>query len=215
MESDKIWVAFHRRLKRHFSVPEMSHILSAYEFAKKKHEKTKPRKNGRPYITHPVAVANILLSWKIFDVEIILIALLHDTIEESENQTITFFEIVSKFGYGIGVQILSLTKSELPLLRALYLIGLRFYGTWRSLLTKFADTLHNFRTMKKMSLEQQKKRVQSFDEHFDHFHEKIKFFANMGVFDNSKIKKEELLRSANLAYGQILKERDKYSHLAG
>lgn len=213
MKSDKIWVAFHGRLKKHFSVPEISHIFSGYEFSKEKHATTDKRKNGDPYITHPVAVADILLSWGIFDDEAIIIALLHDTIEESENQTATFFEIVSKFGYRVAVQVLFLTKAELPILRAFYMFGLKFYGTWRSLLTKFADTLHNLRTMEKMSVEQQKKKVKSVDEHFDDFHEKIKFFANMGVFDGSKIKKDQLLRSAKLAYSQVLQAREEYAHL--
>lgn len=214
MKTDPLWVSLRGRLKKHFVSADVARIFSAYEFADEIHKTTKPRvDDGKPYITHPVAVLIIILGWKIYDVETAILALLHDTIEESKNQTITFFQIVTKFGYPIAWQVLFLTKSELPLLRQLYLVGLRLYGTYRCLLVKFADTLHNMKTLEKMSDEQKKKKVESILKYFKGFKEKIEFLANLQFFDNPALSREQLVRANKIAYEDIMKETEKYLHL--
>ena len=54
----------------------------AYEFAKKKHE-TQKRIGGDPYITHPMAVADILKK-EGYDIEYQIVALFHDLLEDTD-----------------------------------------------------------------------------------------------------------------------------------
>lgn len=214
MKADPLWVSLHGRLKKHFTNTDIARIFSAYEFADAIHVDTKPRiDDGKPYITHPVAVLVIILDWKFYDVQTAIIALLHDTIEESKNQTATFFQIVAKFGYPIAWQVLFLTKSELPLLRQLYLVGLWMYGTYRCLIVKFADTLHNMKTMGKMSDEQKKKKVESVLNYFKGFKEKIELLANLQFFDNSGLSRDQLIRTTKIAYKDVMKATEKYLDL--
>ena len=53
----------------------------AYEFAKEKHG-TQKRIGGAPYITHPVAVADILKK-ESYDIEYQIVALFHDLLEDT------------------------------------------------------------------------------------------------------------------------------------
>ena len=55
-------------------------IKSAFEFAKELHA-GQTRKSGEPYISHPIAVAEIAASLKL-DTDAICASLLHDTIED-------------------------------------------------------------------------------------------------------------------------------------
>lgn len=55
-------------------------IKKAYEFAKQLHE-GQFRKSGEPYISHPVAVAEIVAGLGL-DTDSICAALLHDTLED-------------------------------------------------------------------------------------------------------------------------------------
>ena len=56
-------------------------IAAALEFAKKAHE-GQLRKSGEPYISHPISVAAILVSYDC-DTSSVVAALLHDTIEDT------------------------------------------------------------------------------------------------------------------------------------
>ncbi len=80
-----------------FAEKDLSSILKAVKFSAEKH-KTQRRKGAddTPYINHPIDVAEML--WrigKVRDVEVILSAILHDTIEDTET---TAQEIEEHFG---------------------------------------------------------------------------------------------------------------------
>ena len=57
-------------------------IRQAYELAREMHG-TQMRKDGSPFITHPLAVAQIVAEELHLDSESIIAALLHDTIEDT------------------------------------------------------------------------------------------------------------------------------------
>ena len=61
-------------------INERRTILKALDFATKAHASQK-RKNGKPYIIHPIRVANNLMEE---DIETIVSALLHDVVEDTE-----------------------------------------------------------------------------------------------------------------------------------
>ncbi len=76
-----------------YSAIDIEQIRSAFMFAKDAH-KSQKRASGEAYITHCVAVANILVELKVPAI-IISAALLHDT---SEDTSITLDNIKGNFG---------------------------------------------------------------------------------------------------------------------
>ncbi len=122
----------------------------AYVYAMKAHGEQK-RDSGDPYISHPLQVAAILTELKLDDATIAA-ALLHDTIEDTDA---TRAEIDRLFGHDIGVLVEGLTKlkkldlvsKEAKQAENLRKLLLAIADDVRVLLIKFADRLHNMRTL--------------------------------------------------------------------
>lgn len=88
---------FQAILKQTFSEEDTARLLLALQFATEKH-KNQTRKDAAqtPYIVHPIGVANHLLTiGQVRDVDIIIAALLHDTVEDTDT---SFEEIATLFG---------------------------------------------------------------------------------------------------------------------
>ena len=125
-------------------------LNKAYVYAMKKHG-TQQRANGDPYFSHPLEVAGILTDLKLDDATI-AVALLHDTIEDTDA---TRAEIDEMFGADIGRLVEGLTKiSKLDLVSKKAAQGenlrkllLAISSDIRVLLVKLADRLHNMRTL--------------------------------------------------------------------
>ncbi len=125
-------------------------IESAYAVATDAH-KAQTRDNGDPYITHPVAVAEILAGYHL-DVASICTALLHDTVEDT---TVTTRELEARFGAtiaGLVDGVTKLTRLELQSDRTKQAENFRklvlaMSRDIRVLLVKLADRLHNMRTL--------------------------------------------------------------------
>jgi Guanosine polyphosphate pyrophosphohydrolases/synthetases len=79
-------------------------------FATDKH-KMQHRKNGSPYITHPISVANLLLKYKKSHNinRLLAAAYLHDTLEDTDT---SYYELVDVFGYDIAGIVMELTTNE-------------------------------------------------------------------------------------------------------
>jgi len=93
-----------------YSAIDIEQIRSAYIFAKGAHKGQK-RASGEPYITHCVAVANILVELKVPAI-VISAALIHDTVEDT---SITLVDIREKFGNEIASLVDGVTKlSNIP-----------------------------------------------------------------------------------------------------
>jgi len=125
-------------------------LNKAYVYAMQKHGEQK-RASGDPYFSHPLEVAAILTDLKL-DEETIAVALLHDTIEDTDA---TRKEIDQVFGGKIGVLVEGLTKlKRLDLVSKkaeqaenLRRLLLAVSDDIRVLLVKLADRLHNMRTL--------------------------------------------------------------------
>jgi guanosine-3',5'-bis(diphosphate) 3'-pyrophosphohydrolase len=128
-------------------------LNKAYVYAMQKHG-TQQRANGDPYFSHPLEVAGILTDLKLDDATI-AVALLHDTIEDTDA---TRTEIDEMFGEDIGKLVEGLTKiSKLELVSKKAVQGenlrkllLAISSDVRVLLVKLADRLHNMRTLQHM-----------------------------------------------------------------
>jgi GTP pyrophosphokinase len=125
-------------------------IEQAYALAEEAHREQR-RDNGDPYIGHPLAVAEILVSYRL-DVASVATALLHDTIEDTR---ITLRDIERQFGRTIGMLVdgvTKLTRLELNSDRTKQAENFRklvlaMSRDIRVLLVKLADRLHNMRTL--------------------------------------------------------------------
>ena len=129
-------------------------LWQAYEFSSTHHEGQK-RKSGEPYFNHCLAVANTLALWKM-DHFTIAGGMLHDTVEDTEA---SINDIRSLFGKDVADLVDGVTK----------LGGIRFSSReekqagnfmkmllsvaqdLRVIIIKFADRLHNMRTIKHLS----------------------------------------------------------------
>ena len=125
-------------------------IRRAYAYAKEKHRNQK-RKSGEPYFSHPVAVAKSLIDQKLDDV-IIVTALLHDTLEDTES---SYSEIEELFGVETAKLVEGVTKlrvlsfeEENRQAQNLRKLLVAAHNDARVLLVKLADRLHNMRTIK-------------------------------------------------------------------
>ncbi len=135
-------------------------LNKAYVYAMQKHGSQK-RASGDPYFAHPLEVAAILTELKLDD-STIAVALLHDTIEDTDA---TRAEIDQLFGADIGAIVDGLTKIErLNLVSReeaqaenLRKLLLAISADVRVLLVKLADRLHNMRTLGFMPEEKRKR----------------------------------------------------------
>ena len=129
---------------------DVARILDAFAFAAEAH-KDQFRQSGEPYVTHPLAVAEIVADMEL-DSDSICAALLHDTVEDTSATT---EEIAGRFGTHVAEIVDGLTKldripysskeeQEVENLRKMLLAMSKDI---RVILIKLADRLHNIRTL--------------------------------------------------------------------
>lgn len=125
-------------------------LKRAYQFSSEAHTSQK-RVEGSPYIEHPVAVASILADMKM-DIATIAAGLLHDTIEDTNT---TVKDIKDLFGEEVAFLVEALTKlskiefktkeeAQAENFRKMFLA---MSEDVRVIMIKFADRLHNMRTL--------------------------------------------------------------------
>ena len=137
-------------------------LIKAYELADSAHG-YQIRKSGTPYITHPVAVANIVADMRL-DTDSICAALLHDVVEDTDY---TAQDIKEMFGEQVSLLVDGVTKLEklqftskeerdMENLRKMFLA---MAADIRVIMIKFADRVHNMTTLISMSEEKQREKA--------------------------------------------------------
>ncbi len=145
--------AYHRRWN-----PEL--VEQAFDYAVVVHKDHK-RQSGEPYFVHPLAVAHILVELKT-DYIAVVAGLLHDVVEDSP---VTVADVEQKFGSQVAMLVDGVTKiSELKLrsweeqqavtIRKMLISMLK---DLRVILIKFADRLHNMRTIDALASKSQQR----------------------------------------------------------
>ena len=94
-------------IRRYAPYVDMAKVDSAFHYAENKHKEQK-RKDGSPYIIHPLATAEIVAEIGL-DTDAILGALLHDCIEDTDS---TFDEITRLFGKTVAELVEGVTKAD-------------------------------------------------------------------------------------------------------
>ena len=132
---------------------DIAQLQSAYLFSESAHQ-GQFRKSGDPYISHPIAVAKILMQWHL-DSQALTAALLHDVMEDT---AVTKNEISEKFGKHVAdlvdgvskldrIEFQTQEQAQAENFRKMLLAMARDV---RVILIKLADRLHNMRTLQVM-----------------------------------------------------------------
>ncbi len=137
---------------------DMALVDRAVEYARNKHKEQK-RKDGSPYIIHPLAVAQIVAEMGL-DLDAVLAALLHDCIEDTDA---SYEEIEKIFGLPVAEMVEGVTKltranfssTEQAQMENLRKMFMAMSKDIRVVLIKIADRLHNMRTMQYQTSEKQ------------------------------------------------------------
>ncbi len=146
--------ALGHKLSSYLEKHQVQDILRAYQFAEQCHE-GQFRQSGEPYITHPIAVANILADMHL-DHESLMAALLHDVIEDTD---VSKEEVSKRFSPTVadlvdGVSKLSeieFTSKAEQQAENFQKMTLAMAKDIRVMLVKLADRLHNMRTLQVLS----------------------------------------------------------------
>jgi RelA/SpoT family (p)ppGpp synthetase len=139
---------------------DLSRLEEAYHFSDAAHQ-GQLRKSGEPYISHPVAVAEILSHWQL-DAQTLCAALLHDVVEDTEVST---DDISRRFGKPVAdlvdgvskldrIEFQSQQDAQAENFRKMLLAMARDV---RVMLIKLADRLHNMRTLDAVSPAQRRR----------------------------------------------------------
>ncbi len=135
-------------------------VRQAYDFSLQ-HHSGQTRASGEPYLVHPLEVANILADMRLDSVAIAA-GLLHDSVEDT---SVTIDEISEKFGKYVAHLVEGVTKiskiefanKEEQQAENVRKMMLAMIDDIRVVMIKFADRLHNMRTLEHLSPERQAK----------------------------------------------------------
>lgn len=138
------------KIKETNPTANIARIQEAFEFALTAHGGQR-RKDGSPYITHPLAAAEIIVEMGL-DEDSIIATLLHDCIEDTE---VTHEDVARLFGPRIAELVEGVTKlgyvvsstKEEAQMENLRKMLLAMAKDIRVIMIKMADRLHNMRTM--------------------------------------------------------------------
>ena len=146
--------SLYQTLQKYMPGKDMTLVEQAIRYAEEKHKEQK-RKDGSPYIIHPLAVAEIVAEMGL-DTDAILGALLHDCIEDTDA---SHDDIAQIFGEPVAQLVEGVTKltranfssSEERQMENLRKMFMAMSKDIRVVLIKIADRLHNMRTMQYQS----------------------------------------------------------------
>jgi len=138
------------KLEGYLPPPEVERVQEAYDFAFQAHEGQR-RRSGEPYITHPVAVADLLADLHL-DSQTLIAAILHDVMEDTPTLK---DEITTRFGHEVAelvdgvskldqIQFKSRAEAQAESFRKMLLAMVRDI---RVIMVKLADRTHNMRTL--------------------------------------------------------------------
>jgi GTP diphosphokinase / guanosine-3',5'-bis(diphosphate) 3'-diphosphatase len=144
----------------YLSPDDLALVKNAFETSRDAHA-GQFRKSGEPYISHPLAVAEILASWHL-DHQALAAAMLHDVVEDtgasSEQIKEQFGAAVARIVEGVSkLDRLSFESEQHAQAENFRKMLLAMAQDVRVILVKLADRLHNMRTLSSMVPEKRKR----------------------------------------------------------
>ena len=145
-----------------FTDEERARVREAFRYGRAYHE-GQLRKDGSPYITHPLEVAHLVAELGL-DADSVMAALLHDTIEDTEA---THEEVAHRFGATVADLVEGVTKltrvkfssTEEKQMENLRKMLMAMAKDIRVILIKICDRVHNIRTMEFQSEKKQREKA--------------------------------------------------------
>ena len=153
--------------KVYFSKKELDLLQTAYNVAFEAH-KDQFRKEGSAYITHPVAVASILIELNL-DIETVCAGLMHDVLEDSFIKKSYLEKLFGKDVVAIVDGVSNLNKLDFDSIEDrnannLQKMALAMSKDIRVIIVKLCDRLHNMRTIEFLPREKQiRKSIETID----------------------------------------------------
>ena len=148
------------RLSTYLAADQVNLVRRAYFYAEQAHDGQR-RRSGEAYVTHPLAVANILADMHM-DHQSLMAAMLHDVIEDTgiakEALTAQFGETVAELVDGVSklTQMKFETKAEAQA-ENFQKMAMAMARDIRVILVKLADRLHNMRTLEVLAGEKRRR----------------------------------------------------------
>ncbi|QGZ29538.1 bifunctional GTP diphosphokinase/guanosine-3',5'-bis pyrophosphate 3'-pyrophosphohydrolase [Stutzerimonas stutzeri] len=148
------------RLSTYLGAEQVNLVRRAYFYAEQAHDGQR-RRSGEAYVTHPLAVANILADMHM-DHQSLMAAMLHDVIEDTgiskEALTAQFGETVAELVDGVSklTQMKFETKAEAQA-ENFQKMAMAMARDIRVILVKLADRLHNMRTLEVLAGEKRRR----------------------------------------------------------
>ena len=148
------------RLSTYLDADQVNLVRRAYFYAEQAHDGQR-RRSGEAYVTHPLAVANILADMHM-DHQSLMAAMLHDVIEDTgiakEALTAQFGETVAELVDGVSklTQMKFETKAEAQA-ENFQKMAMAMARDIRVILVKLADRLHNMRTLEVLAGEKRRR----------------------------------------------------------
>src|SRR5437016_5274828 len=142
------------KVEKHHPGDSLDLIRRAYIFSAKEH-KGQVRASGEPYLTHPLEVANILAEMKM-DATTVSVGLLHDVVEDT---LVSLEDVERMFGADVAhivdgvtkISQITFTSKEEKQAENFRKMLLAMTDDIRVIMVKFADRLHNMRTLRYLS----------------------------------------------------------------
>jgi len=148
------------RLSTYLGPDQVNLVRRAYFYAEQAHDGQR-RRSGEAYVTHPLAVANILADMHM-DHQSLMAAMLHDVIEDTgipkEALVAQFGETVAELVDGVSklTQMNFETKAEAQA-ENFQKMAMAMARDIRVILVKLADRLHNMRTLEVLAGEKRRR----------------------------------------------------------
>jgi guanosine-3',5'-bis(diphosphate) 3'-pyrophosphohydrolase len=151
-------IEYKKKYQERTNDQEIERLESAYQYAAKQH-RHQIRNSGEPYITHPIAVAKILLQLNV-DTNSLLAAILHDTVEDT---SASLEDIEQLFGKAVAELVDGMTKigkikfrtNQEKLAENFRKMIIAMAKDLRVVIIKLCDRLHNMTTLEFVPLNKQ------------------------------------------------------------
>jgi GTP diphosphokinase / guanosine-3',5'-bis(diphosphate) 3'-diphosphatase len=149
-----------RQLGKYLDATKIELVYQAYYYAEQAHS-GQTRSSGDPYITHPLAVANILSTMHM-DHHSIMAAILHDVIEDTDTSKATlsqqFGETVANLVDGVSkLAHIEFDSQEEKQAKNFEKMVMAMAKDIRVIVVKLADRLHNMRTLGPLKAEKRQR----------------------------------------------------------
>ena len=200
-----------QKVASYLPTADLSRLRAAYTCAAKQHN-GQLRKDGSPFVSHPLAVADLVADLNL-DMESVMAALLHDCIEDTD---ISHAEVARQFGETVAdlvdgvtkltrVQYTSKEEEQMENLRKMFMAMAKDI---RVILIKICDRLHNIRTMEYQSERKQREKSLETLEIYTPIAHRLGMQRMKWEMEDLSLKYLD-----PIAYNEIVEELSKLAHL--